>query len=58
MKLKLLDMILTSISNNSMLLENIIEDIDNRFHTKLDKNKLQHYIDTVEVEVKESINAY
>lgn len=56
MKYSIVDMLLTSLVNNDSLLNKTIEDVYARFNTKLDKDKLRTYLDTVEVTVKESIN--
>jgi len=56
MKFGLVDVVLTSIVNNDNLLNKVVEDVYARFETKLDKDKLRTYLDTVEVTVKESIN--
>lgn len=56
MKYSIVDMLLTSLVNNDNLLNKTIEDVYARFNTKLDKDRLRIYLDTVEVTVKESIN--
>lgn len=47
----MIDMVLTSIVNNETILDNIVLDIENRFKTKVDKNKLNTFLNVVEVKV-------
>lgn len=47
----MMDMVLTSIVNNETILNEIVLDIENRFKTKVDKNKLNAFLNVVEVKV-------
>lgn len=47
----MMDMVLTSIVNNETILNEIVLDIENRFKTKIDKNKLNAFLNVVEVKV-------
>lgn len=47
----MIDMVLTSIVNNETILNEIVLDIENRFKTKVDKNKLNMFLNVVEVKV-------
>lgn len=47
----MMDMVLTSIVNNEAILDNIVLDIENRFRTKVDKNKLNAFLNVVEIKV-------
>jgi len=58
MKSRIFDMVLTSILNNDKLLNDIITDVEERFKTKLDRQKLEAYLNTVEIEYKEPINVF
>lgn len=49
------NMVLTSIVNNPAILNKIVKDIKSRFKVDVDKEKLQAYLNTVEVEVKQSV---
>lgn len=44
-----MDVVLTSIVNNDNIINEIVEDINNRFKINVDKNKLVNYLSTVEV---------
>jgi hypothetical protein len=48
-------MVLTSIVNNKTILNEITSDIRNRFKIEIDEQKLEAYLNTVEVEVKQNI---
>jgi len=54
----LIEMILTSIVNNEELMNSLISDIEDRFKTKLDKDKLEKFLNTVDVTVDKSIDCY
>lgn len=54
MQNKMLDMVLTSIVNNYDILDKLTSDIENRFKTKIDKQKLENYLSSVEVITKAS----
>ena len=58
MKSRIFDMILTSIVNNDKILNDIIDDVEVRFKTKLDREKLETYLNTVDIEYKEPINVF
>jgi len=58
MKSRIFDMILTSIVNNDKILNDIIDDVEIRFKTKLDREKLETYLNTVDIEYKEPINVF
>jgi len=49
------NMVLTSIVNNPSLLKKIAKDIKKRFKLDLDEKKLEAFLNTVEVEVKQNI---
>lgn len=49
----MMDMVLTSIVNNDTILNEIVLDIENRFKTKVDKNKLNAFLNVVEVKVND-----
>lgn len=48
-----LNMILTSLVNNQSLFDSVVEDVESRFKTKIDKQKLHAMLNVVEVEVKD-----
>lgn len=48
-------MVLTSIVNNPSILKKIAKDISKRFKLEVDENKLQAFLNTVEVQVKQNI---
>ena len=54
----LIEMILTSIVNNEELMNSLISDIEDRFKTKLDKDRLEKFLNTVDVTVDKSIDCY
>lgn len=49
------NMVLTSIVNNKTILKKIVSDIKKRFKVDVDEEKLQAFLNTVEVEVKQNI---
>jgi hypothetical protein len=49
----MMDMVLTSIVNNKTILNDIVVDIENRFKTKVNKDKLTAFLDIVEVKVND-----
>lgn len=49
------NMVLTSIVNNPSILKKIAKDIKKRFKIELDETKLEAFLNTVEVEVKQSV---
>lgn len=58
MKSRIFDMVLTSIVNNDKLLNAIIDDVEDRFKTKLDREKLEKYLSTVDIDYKEPTNVF
>lgn len=46
-----IDMVLTSIVNNEPIFNEIVLDIENRFKTKVDKDKLFAFLNVVDVKV-------
>jgi len=48
-------MVLTSIVNNKSILKKIATDMKNRFKLEVDEEKLEAFLNTVEVEVKQNI---
>jgi len=49
------DMVLTSIVNNRSFLEAIATDMGERFNIKVNPDKLEAYLSTVEIEAKPTI---
>jgi len=49
------NMVLTSIVNNPSILKKIAKDINKRFKIELDEKKLEAFLNTVEIEVKQSV---
>lgn len=49
------NMVLTSIVNNPSILKKISKDIKKRFKVDVDEKKLEAFLNTVEVEVKQNI---
>jgi len=49
------NMVLTSIVNNPTILKKIAKDIKKRFKIDLDEQKLEAYLNTVEIKVKQNI---
>jgi len=49
------NMVLTSIVNNKTILKKIASDIKKRFKIEVDENKLEAFLSTVEVEVKQNV---
>jgi len=49
------NMVLTSIVNNPSILKKIVKDIKNRFKIDIDETKLESFLNTVEIEVKQNI---
>jgi len=46
--MKMIDMVLTCLVNNDYLLNRVIEDVNERFDTKVDKEKLINLLSTYE----------
>jgi len=49
------DMVLTSIVNNKPILKKIAKDMSKRFNIVVDEEKLEAYLNTVEIEIKNNI---
>lgn len=49
------DMVLTSIVNNKNILSSIAKDMEERFNINVDVDKLEDYLNTVELEAKPNI---
>jgi len=49
------NMVLTSIVNNPSILKKISKDIKKRFKVEVDEKKLEAFLSTVEVDVKQNI---
>jgi len=49
------DMVLTSIVNNKPILTKIAKDMSKRFNIEVKEDKLEAYLNTVEIEVKNNI---
>jgi len=49
------DMVLTSIVNNKPILTKIAKDMSKRFNIEVDADKLEAYLNTVEIEIKNNI---
>ena len=49
------NMVLTSIVNNPSILSKIAEDIKVRYKMDLDEKKLEAFLNTVEIEVKQNV---
>ena len=48
-------MVLTSIVNNPSILKKIAKDIEKRFKIEIDEKKLEAFLNTVDIEVKQNI---
>jgi len=46
------NMVLTSLVNNKTLLKKVAEDMEARFKLEIDKDKLEAFLNTVEIDVK------
>jgi len=51
------DMVLTSIVNNKSTLVSIAKDMETRFNIIVDVDKMEGYVNTVEIEAKHNIMA-
>lgn len=49
------DMVLTSIVNNKRVMRAIVEDMKERFNIDVDEEKLEAYLNTVEIDAKPNI---
>jgi len=49
------NMVLTSIVNNPSILKKIAKDIEKRFKIEIDEKKLEAFLNTVDIEVKQNI---
>ena len=43
-----IDMVLTSIVNNETIFNSVVDDMENRFKTKIDRDKLYQFLNVVE----------
>jgi len=50
---KVLNMILTSLVNNDAILKEVVDDVECRFKTKMDIDKVRSFLIVVEPEVKD-----
>lgn len=48
-------MVLTSIVNNKSILKDIVSDIKERFKVNVNEEKLEAFLSTVDVEVKQNV---
>ena len=46
------NMVLTSLVNNKTLLKKVAEDMEERFKLEIDEDKLEAFLNTVEIDVK------
>ena len=46
------DMVLTSLVNNKTLLNHVAKDMEDRFKLEIDEEKLEAFLNTVEINVK------
>lgn len=49
------NMVLTSIVNNEVILKKVAKDMKKRFKMEIDEQKLLAFLNTVEIEVKQNI---
>jgi hypothetical protein len=49
LKQPVMDMILTSLTNNDDILDNVIDDVELRFHLKLNKEQLRRYLSVADI---------
>lgn len=49
LKQPVMDMILTSLVNNEAILDTVIDDVEARFHLKLDKQQLLKYLSVADI---------
>ena len=49
LKQPVMDMILTSLTNNDDILDNVIDDVELRFHLKLNKEQLRRYLSAADI---------
>ena len=49
------NMVLTSIVNNSSILKKLAKDMNKRFKIDVDEKKLEAFLSTVEIEVKQTV---
>jgi len=49
------NMVLTSIVNNPSILKKIAKDIEKRFKLEIDEKKLEAFLNTVDIEVKQTV---
>jgi len=48
MKERIIDMVLTSVVNNQYIFNSLCDDINNRFKTVIDREKLHNFLNTYE----------
>ena len=46
------NMVLTSLVNNKILLKKVAKDMEKRFKLEIDEDKLEAFLNTVEIDVK------
>lgn len=51
----MVNMVLTSIVNNKVILSKVAKDIKKRFKIEVDEQKLEAFLNTVEIDVKQNI---
>jgi hypothetical protein len=49
------NMVLTSLVNNKSLLKKVAKDMEDRFKLEIDEDKLEAFLNTVEIDVKNNI---
>ena len=49
------NMVLTSLVNNKPLLKKLAKDMEKRFKIEIDENKLEAFLNTVEINVKNTV---
>jgi len=49
------NMVLTSLVNNKILLKKVAKDMEKRFKLEIDEDKLEAFLNTVEIDVKSNI---
>ena len=49
------NMVLTSLVNNKSLLKKVAKDMEERFKLEIDEEKLEAFLNTVEIDVKNNV---
>ena len=49
------NMVLTSLVNNKSLLKKVAKDMEERFKLEIDEDKLEAFLNTVEIDVKNNV---